>query len=88
MMQVDIDEETARNYQMIRSGKPINTITEKQYAKILEEVGKEPCDQCGIKTSEAGSLFAKYTTDNEGRNIVQMVCAKCLKNSKKRRTKA
>lgn len=55
---------------------------------IQRELLEEPCEICGEKTRDVGQLFAKDGKDELGRNIVQMVCAKCLtKNSKSKSKK-
>ncbi len=73
---------------MIRSGRPAHQLSEEDILRIKKETEQEPCEICGKETGKVGPLFAQDAKDEKGNHIVKMVCAKCLKSSKKRRIKA
>lgn len=50
-----------------------------------EQSMEDICENCGKKSPR---LYARDMKDEKGRPIVQMVCAKCLKTSKKNGGKA
>jgi tRNA U54 and U55 pseudouridine synthase Pus10 len=72
---------------MIRSGNTANHITLAKLQKIELEMMEEPCEICGGKTKDVGQLFSQDCKDEMGRQIVQMVCAKCMTKGNKPKSK-